>query len=73
MSKVRSMDERSEERGSESKEAGVRQRSPVLDEGTPRKRTCWPFKWSLEDNRWYVNKARRTRKNPEDQPDDALF
>ena len=75
MSKLRSMDERSEERGSESKKARVRQPSPVLDEGTIRRRPYWPFTFSLQDNRWYVNKGktRSSRKNTDDQQDDALF
>lgn len=32
-----------------------------------RKRECWPFKWSLGDNRWYFNKAvRRKQSLPQD-------
>lgn len=32
-----------------------------------RKRECWPFKWSVGDNRWYFNKAvRRKQSLPQD-------
>ena len=75
MPKMPSMDECSEERGPKQKKARVRERSPLLDEGTPRRRPYWPFTFTLEDNRWYVNKGktRSARKDTDDQFDDALF
>ena len=51
---------------------GVREPASLLDSGTPR--VCnWPFKFSLEDNRWYVNRAKRTRKAPQDNYEEALM
>ena len=50
----------------------VREPASLLDSGTPR--VCnWPFKFSLEDNRWYVNRAKRTRKAPQDNYEAAPF
>ena len=56
----------------EPKADGVREPASLLDSGTPR--VCnWPFKFSLEDNRWYVNRAKRTRKAPQDTYEEALM
>ena len=55
-----------------STQEGVREPASLLDSGTPR--VCnWPFKFSLEDNRWYVNRAKRTRKAPQDHYEEALW
>jgi hypothetical protein len=52
---------------------GVLQHASLLDAGTLRRSSPWPFKWTLQDNRWYVNRARRTRQTPKDHYEDALM
>ena len=43
---------------------GVCKPPSLLDAGTPRRGGTWPFKYTLQDNRWYVNKGKRARKDP---------
>lgn len=40
----------------------------TLEDPKQRTRNFWPFKYSLEDNRWYVNRARRRVTKPEEDP-----
>lgn len=53
-------------------------RKPQPTEGTldnpdvKKKRSLWPFKFTLEDNRWYVRKATKRRKDLSKE-EDALF
>ena len=75
MSEVPDVDASAEERGPKQKKERVRQHASVLDEGVRRRRPCWPFTFTLEDNRWYVNKGktRSARKDSHDPEDDALL
>jgi hypothetical protein len=57
---------------SEQTQEGVLQPSSLLDCGTLRRSSPWPFKWTLQDNRWYVNKNKRARQDP-DRYEEALM
>ena len=63
MPKMRRMDD-SQGHPQQQTQEGVCEPSSLLDAGTLRRSSPWPFKWTLQDNRWYVNKSSRTRKNP---------
>lgn len=63
MPKVRRMDNREGHADQQTPE-GMCERSSLLDAGVTRRDSPWPFKWTLQDNRWYVNKARRAKQNP---------
>lgn len=72
MPNVQRMDD-SEGHPQQQTQEGVCERSSFLDAGTLRRSSPWPFKFTLQDNRWYVNKARRTKQAPQDHYEEALF
>lgn len=72
MPKMRRMDD-SQGHTEQQTPQGMCEPASLLDAGTLRRDSPWPFKWTLQDNRWYVNKRKRTCKNPTDHYEEALM
>ena len=72
MPKVRRMDD-SQGHTEQQTPQGMCEPASFLDAGTLRRDSPWPFKWTLQDNRWYVNKARRVRQTPKNNYEEALW